>query len=123
MGSSVNFPPITLQQQGTTDTLVGQTGTLGSTAIYTAQVTGMYEINVQVHIVSTNNAGTLSVVFAVPSIGTVLTLAPNIATGKDAISTGLTAWLAKGDQVTAVATATGLTATTYNILVNVGQLL
>jgi hypothetical protein len=124
MGSpTTGFPPTTPPLLGITDTLTGQTGSIVSTPLFTAKYAGLYEFAIQVHLVSTNNAGTLSCVFAVPSIGTVATLAPSVSTGKDAVSTTITAWMNLGDALTIVATATGLTGTTYNVFVNAQQLL
>lgn len=118
------FPPTNnLPLQPTTSgSLLAQNGSVGSTILFTARQAGLYEINVQVHLTATNNVGTLSVVFACPTIGTFLTLAPNIGTGKDAVSPGQVAFMNLGDTITMVATATGLTGTTYNTFVNVGQL-
>lgn len=117
------FPPALLQTVGGVTSLLNQPGSLPSTVMFTAPDSGVYFGFGYIHLVATDNTGTLTGTLQFGPQAPVIGYSPNIASGQDSATAPRTYYLRKGDQVIITMTATGLTATTYNLFVIMIQLL
>lgn len=118
---SYNFPPPTIVPEGSF-TLTSQSGSVPSSVLFTAPVTGVYSIGLTTHLVSTNNAGTLTVTYSWGTQGLTVTATPNIATGQDAQAVQQI-WLNAGQTINVVTVATGLTGTVYHLILSAQRVL
>jgi hypothetical protein len=106
-----------LNTQGQTFALVNQTGSAGPVTVFTAPASGVYSISAQLHLIATNNVGTLTATITPPPSTPPFNNVPSISAGTDGTTRPLPMWLNAGQTVTLTLTATGLTGTTYSIYV------
>lgn len=127
-----NFPPDASMEIGQllTGSALNLTATLPPTVFFTAPTRGLYLVSVALHVVATNNAGTLVATVVTPNAGNVLEntpvlLTPAAAVVKDLLPSvpvdgymaAIPLWFNQGQTVSVGAVAAGLTGTTYNVFV------
>ncbi len=120
MGTApANFPPNPLMQVGQVQAgnKLGNTGAFSSEAIFTAPVSGFYEISWGVHINSTDNAGTITLTVTPPNSVAVPGVQAAPATPSDGKGPAAPCWMAAGSVVNIAATVSGLTGTNFDVWV------
>lgn len=108
-----NFPPEASLDIGSliTGTSLQNTAALPPTAFFTAPTTGIYWLNVAVHIVSTNGAGTINLTLQTPGAAPITAGQPVTLDFR----TGNFVWLNQGQSASITTTLAGVTGTTYNV--------
>jgi hypothetical protein len=94
----------------------------GPTNVFTASVSGLYAVSPCSHIITTNNAGSISLVLATPHISNLQTFSPSLAGGTDSQRPARLAWLNAGESITLTGTFTG-TLTTLQIFISIIRML
>lgn len=102
---------------GAANSIAGIVGSLATSVLFEAPVTGLYMVGVTCHLVSTDNVGSIVGTLSAPHVAS-LTASPNVGTGNDTNGNVRTLWLNAGDQITYGTVASGTTANTvYDVFV------
>jgi len=134
-----NFPPRSNIDIGEIITGIssGNTAALATTVFFTAPVAGWYLIAGAVRITATNGAGTLTMTITTPHAGTITMttpdgLTPAVAIAKNALTSGggldgyfagIPVYMAATETIRAAVAVSGLTGTTYDVVISAQKLL
>ncbi len=120
---SFSQPPSFPLAPGAVPSILNQSGSIPSTVLFTAPVSGLYLCSAACHIVSTNGVGTLTCTLFPSHFGG-QTFNPSLGSGTpDGVRAAQPGWMNAGDQITVTVTAAGVTGTVFNIFVSISQVL